>query len=78
MIFNTLACCDHSLKDFLGDTADSAAISVVSSERTNFVGLSFFINKESVIWNLSVNNVVDFEGTRIPGNCVLHWFWWVF
>jgi len=49
VIFNTLACCDHSLKDFLGDTADSAAISVVSSERTNFVGLSFFINKESVI-----------------------------
>lgn len=74
MIFNALACSDNSLKDFLGDTADSAPISVVSSERTNFIGLCFFINKESVVRSLSVNNVVDFEGTRIPGNCVLHWF----
>jgi len=44
VIFNALACCDNSLKDFLGDTTDSAAISVVSSERTNFVGLCFFLN----------------------------------
>ena len=68
VIFNTLACCDDSLEDFLGGTTDSAPISVVSSERTNFFGLCFFISNESVICN-----VVDFEGARIPGKCVLHW-----
>ena len=78
VIFNTLVCCDNSLKDFRGVTTDSAAICVVSSERTNFVGLCFFINKESFIWNLSVNYVFDFEWSRISGNCVLHWLWWVF
>lgn len=47
--FNSLVSCDNSLKDFLGDTSGSAPISVVSSERKNFVCFCFVIKKESVI-----------------------------